>query len=33
METGSMRRARSLLRWGRRRYRRGFDSFRSWFRG
>jgi hypothetical protein len=25
--------ARSLLTWGKRRFRRGFGSFRSWFRG
>jgi hypothetical protein len=24
---------RSLLTWGRRRFGRGFGSFRSWFRG
>jgi hypothetical protein len=31
--TRNLSSARSLLTWGRRMFRRGFGSFRSWFRG
>jgi hypothetical protein len=31
--TSNLSSTRSLLTWGKRRFGRGFGSFRSWFRG